>query len=287
MPISTLVSLIPETDVTLRPTTGHHAHAAFLAIIRETNPDLSQALHAQTTHKPFTVSPLIAKARRSANRLHIKAGTPCRLRFTFLEDALFADFGRTLLTGQLPTIHLGSAPFQVKQLASSTMAEPYWSQSTTYMELLDSAEDHTTMRIKFYSPTAFRTMTPRGYKSYSATRVDPIRCYQSWLNRWNTFAPMYFDKTTLLNFIIEHVGISEIETRTQALNFGRNTEIGYVGTCTFHFAPRSRRTPHLLLAVNCLADFALYCGTGYKTTMGMGQTRRIKPKTKNYRNIRN
>ena len=30
MPISTLISLIPETDVTLRPTMGHHAHAAFL-----------------------------------------------------------------------------------------------------------------------------------------------------------------------------------------------------------------------------------------------------------------
>ena len=30
----------------------------------------------------------------------------------------------------------------------------------------------------------------------------------------------------------------------------------------------------MLRWVNLLTDFAFYCGTGYKTTMGMGQTRR-------------
>ena len=30
---------ITETDVTLRPTMGHHAHAAFLAILRESDPE--------------------------------------------------------------------------------------------------------------------------------------------------------------------------------------------------------------------------------------------------------
>ena len=67
MPISTLISLIPETDVTLRPTMGHHAHAAFLDIIRQSNPDISKKLHAQSALKPFTVSPLIAKAKKRGN----------------------------------------------------------------------------------------------------------------------------------------------------------------------------------------------------------------------------
>ena len=43
MPISTLISLIPETDVTLRPTMGHHAHAAFLCkFYAKVPPDLSR-----------------------------------------------------------------------------------------------------------------------------------------------------------------------------------------------------------------------------------------------------
>ena len=56
MPISTHISLIPETDVTLRPTMGHHAHAAFLAIIRESNPEIAEKLHAQSAQKPFAIS---------------------------------------------------------------------------------------------------------------------------------------------------------------------------------------------------------------------------------------
>jgi len=33
-----------------------------------------------------------------------------------------------------------------------------------------------------------------------------------------------------------------------------------------------------LKQAGALANFAFYCGTGYKTTMGMGQTRRQSPK---------
>ena len=37
----------------------------------------------------------------------------------------------------------------------------------------------------------------------------------------------------------------------------------------------------MLRLVNLLADFAFYCGTGYKTTMGMGQTRRQEVRSQN------
>ena len=83
MPISTQISLIPETDVTLRPTMGHHAHAAFLSILRESNPEVAEAVHAPAPQKPFTVSPLIGKMEKRGNLCYIRAGTECRLRFTF------------------------------------------------------------------------------------------------------------------------------------------------------------------------------------------------------------
>jgi hypothetical protein len=50
-------------------------------------------------------------------------------------------------------------------------------------------------------------------------------------------------------------------------------QIGFMGRCAFTcFSPERAlwRTLHLL------ADFAFFCGTGYKTTQGMGQTRRVK-----------
>ena len=275
MPVSTVLSLIPKEDVILRPTMGHHAHAAFLSILRETDPDLTETLHAQSAQKPFTVSPLVARARQRTKQLHIRAGTDCKLRFTFLNDALFTAFGRALLKFERPTIRLGGAIFQVKQLISHSTETQDWSGNATYADLAQSAKIATEIRLNFHSPTAFRALTPRGQKSYNHTQIDPVRCYQSWINKWNTFAPLQFDRDELLAFITEFVRVSRTDTRTQALNFGRHTEIEWVGTATFRFIENNGLDENLLRMANCLADFAFYCGTGYKTTMGMGQTRRV------------
>ena len=275
MPISTLISLIPETDVTLRPTMGHHAHAAFLSILKQSNPEVAAAVHAPAAQKPFTVSPLIAAAKNRKNRLHIRAGTECRLRFTFLNDELFQHFGKAFLTLTMPPIRLGEAVFQVKQMVSHATEDRSWSGSATYAELVQSARTDTQMSFRFYSPTAFRRLTPRGQKTRSDVYIDLVRCYQSWVNKWNAFAPVKLDKARILEFVTEHGQVTSVNTKSRALNFGKHTEVGWVGTCACVFYPEDSLDEHLLRAVNCLADFAFYCGTGYKTTMGMGQTRRI------------
>ena len=86
---------------------GHHAHAAFLSLLREGNPDISEKIHAQSTQKPFTVSPLIGKMKKRGNLCHIKAGTECKLRFTFLDDELFSTLRESLLDIHNATHPLG------------------------------------------------------------------------------------------------------------------------------------------------------------------------------------
>ena len=275
MPISTQISLIPETDVTLRPTMGHHAHAAFLSLLREGNPDISEKIHAQSTQKPFTVSPLIGKMKKRGNLCHIKAGTECKLRFTFLDDELFQHFGKAFLTSTMPPIRLGEAIFQVRQMISNAKEERSWGKSETYPELIQSAKTDTQMCFRFYSPTAFRRMTPRGQKTINDAYIDLIRCYQSWVNKWNAFAPIEFDKTEVLDFVNEYGQLTSIASKSRKLNFGRNIEVGWVGTFANIFHPEDALDTELLRTVNCLAAYAFYCGTGYKTTMGMGQTRRV------------
>ena len=275
MPISTLISLIPETDVTLRPTMGHHAHAAFLSILKESNPEVAKAVHAPAAQKPFTVSPLIAKAKNRNNRLYIRAGTECKLRLTFLDDALFQHFGKAFLTLAMPPIRLGEAVFQVRQMVSHATEERSWSKSETYAELIQSAKMDAKMSLRFYSPTAFRGMTPRGQKTRKEAYLDLVRCYQSWVNKWNAFAPMQIDKTEILAFVQEYIQLTSVATTSKRLDFGKHAENGWVGTCAFIFYPEHSFDENLLRTVNCLANFAFYCGTGYKTTMGMGQTRRI------------
>ncbi|RKU29541.1 CRISPR-associated endoribonuclease Cas6 [Candidatus Poribacteria bacterium] len=277
MPISTVLSLIPETNVTLRPTMGHHAHAAFLSIMKETNSELAEELHAQSAQKPFTVSPLMAKGTpRGKNQLHIRAGTECKLRFTFLDDELFAHFGVAFLKFTIPPIQLGNATFQVKKWVAHTSAAEKWGGNATYAQLIQTATDDTHIRLRFYSPTAFRTLTPRGQKTYNHTQIDLVRCYQSWINKWNAFSPVKLEKTEFLAFIAEYARLAQAETKTRALNFGRHTEVGWVGHCACRLVSDNAQHLRHILVANCLADFAFYCGTGYKTTMGMGQTKRLR-----------
>jgi CRISPR-associated endoribonuclease Cas6 len=56
------------------------------------------------------------------------------------------------------------------------------------------------------------------------------------------------------------------------LRFRRSYQIGFTGRVTYGLMADNEIARAQL---NALADAALYLGVGYKTTMGMGQTRRI------------
>jgi CRISPR-associated endoribonuclease Cas6 len=75
----------------------------------------------------------------------------------------------------------------------------------------------------------------------------------------------------------EHSVIAQHELCTAMFQFPRHLQIGFVGRCRF-------ATPigdaERLQMLNALADFALYAGVGYKTTMGMGQVRRLRTEPK-------
>ena len=174
MPISTVIYLLPTEDAILRPTTGHHAHAALLSLLRIGNPEKAAEIHATSAQKPFTVSPLIGKGERRGDSLRIRAGTECWLRFTFLDDELFAHFGNAFLTQSLPSIRLGEARFQLSRLIASGIASGAevndWSGAKTYEDLIESARTDAQMQVRFHSPTAFRELSPRGRKTRSWKR---------------------------------------------------------------------------------------------------------------------
>ena len=164
MPISTVIHLIPPEDVTLRPTMGHHAHAAFLSLLRMSNAEKAEEIHAAPRQKPFTVSPLIGNGERRGDFLRIRAGTECWLRFTFLDDALFVHFGSAFLTQDFPSIRLGEATFQLSRLVTSGTETKDWSGAKVYEDLIESARTDRQLGVRFHSPTAFRELSPRGKK---------------------------------------------------------------------------------------------------------------------------
>jgi CRISPR-associated endoribonuclease Cas6 len=81
------------------------------------------------------------------------------------------------------------------------------------------------------------------------------------------------DRGTLREYLDEHVVIKRIDDlQTRMLHYRRAFHVGFVGRVTYGLMADDDAVRAQL---SVLADFALYAGVGMKTTMGMGQCRRV------------
>jgi CRISPR-associated endoribonuclease Cas6 len=115
--------------------------------------------------------------------------------------------------------------------------------------------------------------------SFSKGDVDlplplPRLVFQSYLKRFNEFHDFAF-LPDFVELVDLHTGIAELNRiRTDTIKTKKVTLIGFTGEVSFEI---SKHAPlELVCQMNLLADFAFFCGTGKKTTVGMGQTVRMK-----------
>lgn len=299
-----VLKLYPTTPALLPSTQGHHAHAAFFDIVRAVDPTLAQALH-QSPRKPFTISSLhlpsptppfsppstggqggrvagacSEQSRRGEVWLH--PSQPCELRFTILDEALFQTFIRRFLLGpDRPTIRLGGADFQVSEVLVTPGAHP-WAGYTTTQQLYDrwrttplagNNNPGHYFHIHFASPTAWSL---GGRWQQREVLPIPRLFFGSLAKTWNFWCQdtLDLDVHTIEQYVTEAVVVSRIDQlQTHVYHYQQYLQVGVTGRLTYELLDRTNEG--LALTLNLLADFAFYAGCGYKTTMGMGQVRRL------------
>ncbi len=271
--------------------TGRFGHAAFLALIESVAPELSQVLHDRNARQPFTVSPLRVPSRnpssppirkgsqREVNEcIRVYEGDSCSMRFSVIEGddpdgaVLFRSFQTALIT-TLPaaTIRLHNIPFAVEE-AHTTPGADGWTGYTTFAELLECAATERTVALHFESPTAMSLGQTDAGKRFELFPV-PWNVFDGLARKWTEFGGVPLRTADFLEWVQECVWVSEHDVQTRILQFGRFSQKGFVGTVVYEI---KRGGSDLARMLNALADLALYAGVGYKTTMGMGQARRVK-----------
>lgn len=254
---------------------GHQAHAAFLEILRTVDAELAAQLHGAGGRQPFTVSPLHGfRHAPEDGRVWVTPDDDLWTRFTLLDSMLFRTVTAHFLQGTAQSeIQIGPVRFLATSLVSTSGSDS-WAGYTSFGQLaggggmaggLEALRNSAT--LIFASPTAF---------SFGKRKIPlplPDLVFGSLLKKWNTFSPVQLP-VNLLGLFREQLVISEVRNlNTQMLDFGRYKEKGFTGRVTFealgHWGAEELR------ALNALAGFAFYAGVGYKTTMGMGLTRRI------------
>ena len=261
--VSITLTLRAIADISLSPNYTTAFHAWFLHQVRDSDPQLSAYLHDGQSEKAFTISPLNGNLEPIANTFLAKADST----YTWIISALAKSLCAWLKTwyGNHPeTINLYNSNFAIAQIAIN---QP----PTTYNNLWsDSSNSESRFTLAFLTPTCFRS------KNHHLPLPIPSNIFHSYLRRWNDFAPESFAQEEFLAWIEQVVYITDYDldcTKVAVAKQGYVT--GFTGTVEFAIDLKASRNSDFERLLSALIKLAAYCGTGHKTTFGLGQTRQI------------
>ncbi len=292
---SFLLRLHPVEAGQVTPGAGNQVQAAFLDMVRQGDPALSDWLHKPNQRRPYTVGLLqgfnhLTQMQREEFRTKQQAipvlpGQTYWLRITMLDATLFSTFARCLITKPRElTVRIGTTRFEVSRLLTTPEADsntPTWIAYSSFAEFHKVRHAQRQYTFEFTTPTAF-SMGQKSWGKLLRVFPEPHYVFESLARQWEMFAPAHLRMETsnmtprsLSAWCEEHVVVSRYALNTSYLPSSKFGQAGFQGEVTYEVkgiptAPEAQwLTP--------LAHFALFAGVGYKTTMGMGQTRCIQP----------
>ena len=261
---SILLELVVRHAVTIPRTMGHLAHALFLNLVRQFDPALSSRLHSEPGYRPYTVSPL-SGGTRVGEHIMLLQGQRCHLRITLLDGGtLWYALQTHFLEAGPVHVRLGAANCHLARMLITSTADPTnWVGSTSWQSL-DALSAQRTITMYFTTATAF-SLSERRFGLFP----EPPFIWESLLLSWNRYAPesMHMEKQAIRDAFGSRIAVTACALRTAFLHFPTSVQKGFTGRCTYQLlAPEP-----LAARLTTLAAFAKYSGSGYKTTMGMGQ----------------
>lgn len=247
---------------------NYYLHAWFLNQSRTDDPEFSAYLHDGQSEKPFTISQLDGEFVAKSNQIQLLKGNKYRLTIASLCNPLCQWWAKWLKNPPSAMV-LSTGSLEIVDIAIALPPK-------TYTQLLEA--DIPTERsfcFTFVTPTGFRR------KGNHLPLPVPSNMFHSYLRRWNDFATVAFDQDAFLDWIDEVVFISELDIVSERVTVGKSgTVTGFTGYVEFGIDHKARNNPEFEQLLHALVRLAPYCGTGHKTTFGLGQTRLGKVETK-------
>lgn len=302
------LKLRPLQRGSLMPFSGELVQAAWLDWLRSADPDISAWLHEGNKRRLFTCSSLqfplptmkIHDAERNHTFLPLDPGKTYTIRITLLHDELLPVFQKVLATVSLtpptggrkpPFMQIGKHLFLLEEVSLNDQSG--WTGSISYQELLEKAQARKPgkaepLTLEFASLTTFSRGSLKYNEAGNSYARLPLPHYVlgNLTKRWQELAPPAFVDLVQQEQIKEYVSeegiiIHDYNFKPHQVKFTTHLQVGFTGTCTYLLygpdEPVSDEQPlSIRQQIMLLADFAFYCGVGYKTAMGMGQTRMVE-----------
>ncbi len=244
----TIINIPIQTKTNWKPTFRHQraTHAILFQAWQQVDRTIAATIHDMPV-KPFTQALMVDD-------------DGLNWRISLLDDQLCEP----LLTGmgRLSSLCILEHPVQLQLDCVTTTHQPYASLARTAR--------NGRYGFRFQTPTTFR----QGELSHPVP--NPFLCVQSWWTRWNQFAPPdHAINIAALDVAHAHLVISRFNMGSRTWRDGKRHLVGGVGSMTFHIKHEHKLSAEWWQAIATLAAFGPFCGTGYKTTQGMGQTMQL------------
>ena len=244
MPYEIEIPLQSDKKLRVDMTEQRGMHAVLLAGLAEADADLAGRVHDAGV-KPFT----------QALRADTEQGYIWRV--TLLDDSLYDP------------LCTGLSKLSPNRLLRNEIALDVAGRTETHLTYETLYETETAQRflVDFHTPTSFK-------QRYLHQPIpDPYRCFQSWWSRWQAFAPPRQSlNVAVLDLVEAHMVVSHYKLRSQMAQDGKRRVVGGVGQMTFLIIRRNKVEAAWRQGMSVLGAFARFCGTGHKTTQGLGQT---------------
>ncbi len=236
-------------------------HAWFLDRVRQTNPELSAYLHDGESEKPFAISGLEGALLTSGKDFQLQENQTYRWYVTALSQRVAEWMSQWVQ--QLPEVlELRNAPLLIR---SCQIALP----PATYRQLYKADRPAPpTVKLSFLTPTSFRR------KGHHFPLPVPTNIFHSYLRRWNDFSGMPFEQDAFLEWVDESAIIQRHRIESVKVAAGKKGMVtGFTGAVELGLSRSASEMPEFEQLFFALSRLAPYCGTGHKTTFGLGQTR--------------
>lgn len=257
--VGLVLELVAQENVSIYPQYAIALHAWFLDQVRSIDPELSAYLHDGESEKPFTISALDGEIVSSGRVVQLSANTTYRWYVTALSGRV-AEWMRRWVENLPAEINLRNATLQIRGFSIAHTP-------TTYAQLLNF-EHQETLTLKFLTPTSFRR------KGHHFPLPVPVNVFHSYLRRWNDFSGNPVDQDAFLNWVDESVLILRHQITSAKVLAGKKGAVtGFTGAIELGLTKEASKQPEFYQLFYALGKLAPYCGTGHKTTFGLGQTR--------------
>ncbi|MBE9138851.1 CRISPR-associated endoribonuclease Cas6 [Nodosilinea sp. LEGE 07088] len=257
--VSLRFDLVAEAAYELYPQYTIGLHAWFLQQIQEFDSALSAQLHDGETDKAFNISGLSGQFSTQSRSLQLQSGKTYQWYVNGLTKPVVKGLAQWLK--HLPeVVALKNAPLIIRRVS--------FAQAPTTYAKLATVEPGRSLSLTFVSPTSFRR------KGHHLPLPWPRNVFHSYLRRWNEFANRPVDQDSFLDWVDDYVVFQRHELASEKIAAGKRGSVtGFTGAVIYGLGRKAADNPDFLQLFYTLGHYGPYCGTGHKTTFGLGQTR--------------